>query len=144
VPGPHPLDDPARLVGRWRLRRAIADARAGRAGRARGTLDLVPAPGGAIDWLERMDLEWDGRVLPATRAYRLVPGAGGWQVVFPDGTPFHAWRPGGTVIHPCADDRYEGVVAGDPARWTVTWRVRGPRKDLEIRSILTPGAPGGR
>lgn len=72
---------------------------------------------------------------PAERVYRFrFPGPGRAQVFFADGRFFHALDLSGgadNVEHRCGDDLYRGRYAlEDAQRWTLRWRVTGPRKDL--------------
>ncbi len=134
---------PLALLGRWTLERDIDDRYARARLRVTGTAVLGPAGDGRVRWHEEGLLERPGSEPAAVqRTLLLVPGPGDeprWQVTFEDGRPFHAWTPGVEVDHPCAEDLYRGLVevpsaahGGAAARWTVTWRVRGPAKDHTI------------
>jgi hypothetical protein len=111
----------------------VLDRRTGRFGRVTGRLELTLV-GSSVRWLEEGRLEWDGAVLPVTRELRLTPDEDGWQVRFADGRPFHPWRPGDVVTHPCRADLYRGVISADPLcrRLRVLWDVTGPDKDQRI------------
>jgi hypothetical protein len=115
------------------LARRVLDRRAGRFGRVTGRLELTLV-GSSVRWLETGAFEWGGAVLPVTRELRLTPDADGWQVRFPDGRPFHPWRPGEVVEHPCRADVYRGLIDVDSAcrRLRVLWDVTGPAKDQRI------------
>jgi Family of unknown function (DUF6314) len=94
-------------------------------------------------------MTWAGQALPVTRhllirradrstvADRDVATA--WVVCFADGRPFHPWRPGAPVVHPCVDDTYCGLVAVDAARrrLRIVWDVAGPAKDRRLFSRCT-------
>ncbi len=76
---------------------------------------------------------------PAERVYRDgFPAPGRAEVAFEDGRPFHdldlshgRW----SVAHRCRDDLYRGSFEIEGRdRWTVVWRVSGPRKDQVLRS----------
>lgn len=139
------IPPPTDLLGEWRLDRRAADYRAGRFGTVRGTLQLRPV-GDQIHWIEAGRLCFAGRQAPVSREYRLQLQPEGWWVLFPDGRPFHPWRPGEWVRHRCGADEYRGLiaVAGDRA-WRTLWDVRGPDKTQRILTRLTPaGGPSGR
>ena len=121
------MDGPGELVGRWSLTRRLADRRAGVLGTMSGALVIGP-DGDGLRWAESGVLRWAGREVPATRTYLLRDG---W-VLFEDGRPFHPWRPGRPVTHPCRDDLYTGLIAVDGDRLRVLWDVRGPTKDQRI------------
>lgn len=61
------------------------------------------------------------------------------RVFFEDGRFFHAVpAEGGATTHWCDPDRYDGIY--DFSRWpdfTVTWCVRGPRKDYRMVTTYT-------
>jgi len=183
---PVSLTDPVSLLGDWALTRRLVDYRAGAHGTVRGTLSLRaitdrPSDAGGrsvrgeiddeatladevatIEWLERGTLRWNGAQYPVTRGYRFQRGPDGWWLHFVDGAPFHAWRPGEWVRHPCRSDEYVGYVgsvqatgnSGDarrPGQWRVLWDVRGPEKrqrivtrlcrpNLRARVVGRPGA----
>lgn len=124
---------PTELVGRWRLERRLADRRTDVIGRVSGTLALSPA-GAGIRWLETGVLSWDGRSMEVFRELRLQADDDGWMVYFADGRPFHPWRPGQPVDHPCRADRYTGlvVVDRDRTRLRIGWDVLGPAKRQRI------------
>jgi hypothetical protein len=108
------------------------------------TLEL-DAGGDEVRWSETGTLTWNGQRLAVYRHLRIVRdgGSGGWMVCFEDGGPFHPWRPGAAVVHPCRADTYRGVVDVDPARTElrVLWDVTGPAKDRRLftRCVRTPG-----
>jgi hypothetical protein len=127
---------PTALVGAWRLRRRLVDRSAGGLGTMTGTLTLEPDDGG-LAWHEAGRLRWAGRDLDVTRDYVLRENEDGWWVHFTDGRPFHPWRPGATVEHPCVADLYRGLIRIDgPDRWRILWDVTGPRKEQRILSRL--------
>ncbi|HEY6748371.1 MAG TPA: DUF6314 family protein [Mycobacteriales bacterium] len=136
--------DPRDLVGRWALARRVADRVAGRQGTVSGLL-TVSADGAGLRWDERGTLRWAGVERPVTRTYLLRERADGWWVDFPDGRPFHPWRPGAPVTHPCRADVYSGLVRVDGDRIRTVWDVRGPAKDqrLVTRLYRDPTAPFG-
>jgi hypothetical protein len=120
--------DPRELVGRWTLRRRLADRAAGQCGRAIGQLTITPD----LAWQETGELHWGGRVLPFARTMAFAERAGEWWVTFADGRPFHPWRLGTPVEHPCAADIYCGRVELAADRLRVLWDVTGPAKHQRI------------
>jgi uncharacterized protein DUF6314 len=119
------------LVGRWSLARRVADRVAGRQGTVSGVL-TVSADGAGLRWDERGTFTWGGVERPVTRAYLLREWPDGWWVEFTDGRPFHPWRPGAVVTHPCRADVYTGLVTVDGARMRTCWDVRGPGKEQRL------------
>ena len=119
--------DPDDLLGRWGLRRRVVDRVVGVHGVMVGEL-VVSAEAGGLRWDERGTLRWGGVARAATRTYLLREGADGWEVTFADGRPFHPWRPGEVVTHPCRADVYTGLVVLGPATIRTLWDVTGPTK----------------
>lgn len=142
IPAPRPTD----LLGVWQLERRLVDRRAGGFGRVTGWLELTLV-GSVVHWLELGDLRWGGSVYEVTRELHIVPDGDGWEVRFTDGRPFHPWRPGETVEHPCAADLYRGLIRVDPerTRMRVLWDVTGPDKQQRIvtrcRRSVSPTRP---
>ena len=68
-------------------------------------------------------------------------GRNGADVRFEDGTLFHrlCLESGvARVRHDCGADRYVGRYhVLDQDRWTLGWRVTGPRKEQRIASLFT-------
>ena len=80
-------------------------------------------------------MTWPGHSVPVSRTLHVVLEDDGWFVRFEDGRPFHPWAIGHQVDHPCAPDRYRGLieVVRQPGRtWTVTWDAIGPEKDYRM------------
>jgi uncharacterized protein DUF6314 len=123
------------LVGRWSLARRVADRCAGRQGTVRGEL-VIAADGAGLRWEERGVLRWGGVEYPVSRAYLLRERGDGWWVEFVDGRPFHPWRPGVAVTHPCRADVYTGLVTVDGDRVRTLWDVRGPAKAQRLVTRL--------
>jgi hypothetical protein len=134
-------------LGTWALRRQVLDRVSGRRGRVRGVMEIsleLGANGGGQRWSESGVLRWDGQDHPVTRVLLLRPGAqGAWWVHFADGRPFHPWRLGEVVEHPCAADVYRGRIDVGPRWMTVRWEVSGPCKDQLVASTydLLDAAP---
>ena len=143
---PRPTD----LLGVWQLDRRLADRQLGRFGRVTGWLELTLV-GGVVHWLELGELSWAGARYEVTRELHIVRSDDDrWEVRFTDGRPFHPWRPGELVEHPCRADLYRGLIRVDPTRrrMRVLWDVRGPLKDQRIVSrcvrSLSPEVPTRR
>jgi hypothetical protein len=132
------------LEGTWRIARTIGDLRADVDASFAGIAVIAPAAPDEpwLTWREKGELVQPGHRGQATRDLRIVrTPTGPWEVLFSDGSPFHDLdlRPGAgpcAVVHLCGADRYDGrfILSADGAGLRVTWRVRGPRKDLVIES----------
>jgi uncharacterized protein DUF6314 len=134
--GSVPAAAPDALIGRWTLRRRLHDRSAGIVATMAGTLTIAQDAGG-LDWSEAGVLRWLGRDVEVTRRYLLRERTDGWWVLFDDGRPFHPWRPGQAVEHPCRADLYRGLISPLHAgRWRVLWDVTGPGKQQRIVSRL--------
>ena len=149
LPTTPPPTTPLDLLGRWHLEREIDDRYAGTRLRVTGTALLDRDEDDCVRWHEEGLLERPGAA-PATvhRTLLVVRDAhGSWQVVFDDGRPFHPWRPGVEVEHPCVADLYRGVIEVGDGRgavfWRVVWHVRGPAKDHTIRTTYTRASADG-
>jgi hypothetical protein len=123
--------------GEWTVVRVINGGAGHFEGRARFTPD--PRSPATIIWQEEGRLRLGAHDGPATRTLRLEPReAGGWQVCFADGRPFHVLDLDGgrgEATHACGADVYRGhFVVEHEERFTITWRVSGPRKDDVIVS----------
>jgi hypothetical protein len=140
---PSRIDDLATfLAGSWRLQRTIVEG-GSVVGSFTGTGTFDPAPAGdrgVLRYRERGTLHLDGTTVTATRClvYRVTGSRA--QVAFEDGRPFHDLdlSTGVDVVeHPCGADRYRGrLEVLDADTWHHTWRVTGPHKDHEIRTVL--------
>jgi hypothetical protein len=122
------------LVGSWSLRRTVHDRRTQQTGQVRGELTVTEA-GGRLRLHETGVLVWAGRERHVQRTtYLELRDAEVW-VTFEGGLPFHPWRPGEDVVHPCAEDTYVGRdLDGDTMR--TSWRVTGPAKDQMLTTEL--------
>jgi hypothetical protein len=103
-----------------------------------GSADASAGSPDRLSWDERGRMRWRGNDLEARRVLELVREAGGWEVRFDDGRPFHPLdlsTGSFAAVHPCGEDHYEGEyrVLGDDL-FEVEWRVRGPRKDQRIHT----------
>lgn len=121
----------ADFAGDWRLIKTVAQAD-GTRGSFDGTASWHPVGTGA-DYSEegRMTLG-DAAPFHATRRYRWSRAL---EISFDDGRFFHQVPAlGGAATHWCAPDRYDVVY--DFSAWpefTVSWRVKGPRKDYTLQ-----------
>lgn len=127
--------------GHWTLTRVVREA--GQVSHFEGTAVLD------ADGLFREEGQWTQGPyagLGGMRRYLWRPGI---EVLFDDGRPFHRFDPqltDQTVSHWCDPDRYDGRYLIDlPGRFSVAWRVTGPRKDYLSETLyLRSGAPQGR
>lgn len=134
-----PGSEPTAFVGRWQIARELSDLRTGRSGRFTGTL-VVAAEAGGYGWEESGTLVWGEHTGPAQRRLCLRMREDSWWMCFADGRPFHPWRVGTEVVHPCAADVYRGTVSLDPhdaGRFELVWVVSGPTKQQRIVSRMT-------
>ena len=142
----------ADFIGRWQIDRRIDDRHAGQTGTLAGTATFAPGGDGGLIYDERGTLRLGtGTPLEATRRYLWRFGAGGVEVRFADGAPFHAFVPAGRAAgtaHLCGADLYEVAYdfSGFP-EWQAVWTVRGPRKDYTAttrhRRVSATLAPDG-
>ncbi|WP_030901506.1 MULTISPECIES: DUF6314 family protein [unclassified Streptomyces] len=129
----------AYLAGRWRVTRSVRDLAEGVQGEFTGTTLFEKQETGGLLHVESGTFTWHGVARPAERTLRFLPGPDGTaDVRFADGRPFHDLdlRSGRHVAgHPCAADLYRGeFTVRDAGHWRTVWRVRGPAKDLVLRT----------
>lgn len=129
--------DPCSLLGTWQLNRLIEDHLADEESRIRGTLELSAVADHRIRWEERGHWQRPAGVIAVRRGLWLVRETDGWWALFEDERPFHPWRPGTEVVHPCSLDTYRGRFEGTTEQWTITWEVTGPGKDYRMSTLLT-------
>ncbi|WP_210527491.1 DUF6314 family protein [Rubellimicrobium arenae] len=134
------LDD---FRGEWRLGRRIADHLSGQAGRFDGDARLW-RDGDGLRYREEGQLRLgQGPAFAAHRDYLWLAAGDLIEMRFPDGRPFHNFRPWGRALgtdHPCGRDLYR--VTYDFTAWpvwTATWWVTGPAKDYEMVSSYARG-----
>jgi len=127
------------FAGGWTFSRRIdhADGRAASVeGRAVWSWD-----GGGLVCEERGEMRLSGH--PPMQVTRRSLWRAGLEVYFADGRFFHRVPPeGGATAHRCEPDQYDGVY--DFGAWpafSVTWRVRGPRKDYRLTTRYWPEEP---
>jgi hypothetical protein len=82
-------------------------------------------------------LDFGGQQVEATQSsWFVLTGLAQAAVAFADGRPFHTLDLASgcaAVVHDCPPDDYQGrYCVADPNRWTLTWRIQGPRKNLRI------------
>ena len=135
---------PTDLLGVWQLQRRLVDRRAGQFGHVTGWLELTLV-GSVVHWLELGELEWDGQTFEVTRELHIIRSGDGWEVRFTDGRPFHDWRPGAVVEHPCGADLYRGLVWVDPRASAAAGAVgrhrseQGPAHPDPVRAVTVAG-----
>ncbi len=130
-----------KFEGRWNLSRVITDRHNGAEGRLQGTATFSSADGG-------LHYEEEGRLIygsqpemVAKRQYWWRQGEGRIDVLFEDGSPFHAIKTDKLMpddTHLCGADLYDVNYdfTGWPA-WKVTWGVLGPKKDYRMVSYYS-------
>ncbi|GAA2593076.1 DUF6314 family protein [Streptomyces violaceus] len=129
----------AYLAGRWSVARSVRDLASGAQGEFSGTTVFRPEEAGGLLHHESGTFVWQGVARPAERTLRFLPGPDGTaDVRFADGRPFHDLDlTSGRYVadHPCAADLYRGeFTVRDADHWRTVWRVRGPAKDLVLRT----------
>ncbi|MFC9684969.1 DUF6314 family protein [Streptomyces sp. NPDC056948] len=127
------------LAGRWSVTRSVRDLASGEQGEFSGTTDFRTEEDGGLLHHESGTFVWQGVARPAERTLRFLPGPGGASDVrFADGRPFHDLDlTSGRYVadHPCSADLYRGeFTVRDADHWRTVWRVRGPAKDLVLRT----------
>lgn len=138
---PGPAADAAR-AGQWTVQRDLLDRADGTRGTFSGVVHFVPTDDGGLAFREEGTMRWPSFTGPASREY-LLRAAGGpdaMDVFFPDGRPFHrmSFTPASNLDnHWCDPDTYRVTyVYGGQDRFSYTWDVQGPRKDLLLKSHL--------
>lgn len=125
----------ADFIGVWALERRITHGD-GTTAVFSGQAVFEPDENGLLYHETGLLLLGQGAPLTATQRYRWGADL---QVFFEDGRPFHRVPPsGGAAAHWCDPDQYDGFY--DFAAWpafTVTWTVKGPRKDYCTLSRYT-------
>jgi hypothetical protein len=126
------------LTGDWIMTRRIRF----RGTAARGFLEgraSVRADGHQSSLSEEGLLTLDGREAMASQRYALTFRGAVVQVHFRNGSFFHEFElreRGYTAIYHCGADHYVGRYrVHDRDVWSLTWCVRGPRKDYDMRTL---------
>ncbi|MEM9343018.1 MAG: DUF6314 family protein [Pseudomonadota bacterium] len=129
--------------GTWDLSRRITGPDGAETARLEGTAAFL-ANGLGLKLTETGVLTTGGASVEASRTYFWRPGPDGIEVLFDDGSPFHTIGALPDVHHDCAPDTYHGTYDfSDWPRWSLTWRVTGPRKDY-ISTSRYCAQPGSR
>jgi hypothetical protein len=138
-PGP---DADAASAGQWTVQRDLLDRADGTRGTFSGVVHFIPTDDGGLAFREEGTMRWPSFTGPASREYLLRPAGSpdALDVFFPDGHPFHrmSFTPESNLDrHWCDPDTYRvAYVYGGLDRFSYTWDVQGPRKDLLLTSHL--------
>lgn len=138
-PGP---DADAASAGQWTVQRDLLDRADGTRGTFSGVVHFVPTDDGGLAFREEGTMRWPSFTGPASREYLLRPAGSpdALDVFFPDGRPFHrmSFTPESNLDrHWCDPDTYRVAYDyGGRDRFSYTWDVQGPRKDLLLTSHL--------
>ncbi len=129
------------LAGTWALTRRALDRRRGTRHDISGRAVFSPEDDG-LHYRETVSWEANGGTFTGHRVYRFTfPVPGQAAVCFEDGQFFHTLdltNGADRVGHDCPPDRYDGTYRVlDAARYEVSWRVKGPRKDLLLVTLYT-------
>ena len=130
------------FVGSWRVLRDIAHAD-GTHAVFEGHATFAPETDG-LDYAETGLLRIaGGPALSAAQRYRWDADL---NVYFEDGRFFHTVPPrGGDTAHWCDPDQYDGRYAFEEwPRFTVQWRVVGPRKDYTMTTRYERGGSSSK
>jgi Family of unknown function (DUF6314) len=131
-----PTIEPSSMVGTWTIARELVDRTTDQSGTFSGEL-AVAADTAGFTWKESGTLTWMGRTRPAFRHLALRQLDGLWWMTFSDGRPFHPWRSGVELTHPCGADMYRGDLASpSPDQVHITWDITGPAKNQRIVTEL--------
>ncbi|HJW00066.1 MAG TPA: DUF6314 family protein [Arthrobacter sp.] len=129
-------------AGHWTVERQLLDRAAGTRGTFAGVVHFSPTDDGGLGFREEGTMRWPTFTGPATREYLLKPAGqpDALDVFFADGRPFHrmSFTPeASNDNHWCDPDTYRVAYAMEgPDRFSYTWDVTGPRKDLLLASAL--------
>lgn len=137
------------VAGQWAVERHLLDRAAGTHGTFSGVVHFSPTDDGGLALREEGTVRWPTFTGPASREYVLKPAdrPDALDVFFADGRPFHrmSFTPDASHDkHWCDPDTYRVAYTYEgPDRFSYTWDVSGPRKDLLLASTLQR-MPGGR
>ena len=129
-------------AGRWTVERQLQDRANGTRGTFSGVVLFSPTDDGALAFREDGTMRWPSFTGPASREYLLKPAgrADALDVFFADGRTFHrmSFTPEANLDqHWCDPDTYRVTYAFEGRdRFSYTWDVRGPDKDLLLTSTL--------
>ena len=125
------------FLGAWKLDRVIDDARAGQRMVLSGNAVFSPNASGLRCEETGMLNVPEQPPMEARQTTFWQPCDAGIAVFFADGRPFHEFplERVADVHHDCPPDDYRGRYDFTVwPRWTLSWRVRGPRKDYAMLS----------
>ena len=125
------------LQGQWRLDRMITDFSCAQTSKFEGTVDFVKESDEVLFYREKGSLSvgnWQGE---GYRNYRYqFESSHVANVYFDDGRLFYILNLTDTDTtqfqHQCGDDLYEGDMRIHQDSFGIDWRIRGPRKDLQL------------
>lgn len=134
--------------GEWRLERVVDDYFGRETMRFAGTARLFRDDAGLTYEEQGSWSAGSYTGLAANRRYLWRVEGGGIAVFFEDGRPFHRFEPTehgrASARHDCPPDLYAATYdLALPERWTLHWRVRGPRKDYHSRTDFLRDRQGG-
>ncbi len=131
--------------GLWTVERDMLDRANGTRGTFTGVVRFVPDDDGGLAFREEGTMRWPSFTGPAFREYLLRPAGqpDALDVFFPDGRPFHrmSFTPQANLDnHWCDPDTYRVAYTWEGSdRFSYSWDVTGPRKDLLLTSHLVRG-----
>jgi hypothetical protein len=137
-----PAAGTAQKAGLWTVERDLLDRASGTRGTFTGVVRFVPDDDGGLAFREEGTMRWPSFTGPAFREYLLRPAGqpDALDVFFPDGRPFHrmSFTPQANLDnHWCDPDTYRvAYIWEGPDRFSYSWDVTGPRKDLLLTSHL--------
>ncbi|MEV7573725.1 DUF6314 family protein [Pseudarthrobacter sp. NPDC089323] len=140
-----PAAGTAQEAGLWTVERDMLDRASGTRGTFTGVVRFVPDDDGGLAFREEGTMRWPSFTGPAFREYLLRPSGrpDALDVFFPDGRPFHrmSFTPQANLDkHWCDPDTYRvAYTLNGPDRFSYSWDVTGPRKDLLLTSHLVRG-----
>lgn len=129
-------------AARWAVERQLLDRTAGTRGTFSGVVLFSSTDHGGLHLREEGTMRWPTFTGPASREYLLKPAEqrDAMDVFFADGRPFHrmSFTPEANLDnHWCDPDTYRvAYTLKGPDRFSYTWDVRGPSKDLLLSSTL--------
>ena len=124
------------------MERQLQDRANGTRGTFSGVVLFTPTGDAGLAFHEEGTMRWPTFTGPASREYILKPSRhpDALDVFFADGRPFHrmSFTPEANLDrHWCDPDTYRVTYAFEgPDRFSYTWDVRGPDKDLLLTSTL--------
>jgi hypothetical protein len=128
--------------GQWAVRRDLLDRASGTRGTFSGVVRFDPLDDDGLALREEGTMRWPTFTGPASRDYLLktTDHRDALDVFFPDGRPFHtmSFTPKANLDqHWCDPDTYRVAYKYiDGNRFSYSWDVTGPQKDLLLTSVL--------